>query len=130
MILLKQGRVIDPDSGFDKIADVLIKDGKIRDIAENIEPDGETEVIDCKGCIVGPGLVDIHVHFRDPGFTYKEDIFTGSKCAAAGGVTSVVLMANTKPAVDNVDTLKYVTEKAAESDIHIYTCANITKGLA
>lgn len=130
MILLKHGRVIDPDSGFDKIADVLIKDGKIKDIAQNIEPEGETEVIDCKGCIVGPGLVDIHVHFRDPGFTYKEDIFTGSKCAAAGGVTSVVLMANTKPAVDNVDTLKYVTDKAAKSDIHIYTCANITKGLA
>lgn len=129
MILLKHGRVIDPDSGMDKITDVLIKDDVITEIADNIEAPEGTEIIDCSGCIVGPGLVDIHVHFRDPGFTYKEDILSGAKAAAAGGVTSVILMANTKPAVDNLDTLKYVIDKGNETDIHVYTCANVTEGL-
>ncbi len=130
MILLKRGRVIDPDSGMDQIADVLIDDTKIIDIADNIAVEDKYELIDCEGCIVGPGLVDIHVHFRDPGFTHKEDIISGAKAAAAGGVTSVILMANTKPAVDNVDTLKYVLGKGEETDIHVYSCANVTEGLA
>ena len=131
MILLKNGRVIDPASGADKIADVLIIGDKIALIedniteamAESISGKEELEVIDCTGRVVGPGLVDIHVHFRDPGFEYKEDIFTGAKAAAAGGFTSVVLMANTKPAVDNEETLKYVIDKGAQTDINVYTCA-------
>lgn len=131
MILLKNGRVIDPSTNTDMIADVLIKDDKIA----KIEPDiglseaKDVEVYDCTGCVVGPGLVDIHVHFRDPGFTYKEDIFSGARCAAAGGVTSVILMANTKPTVDTPETLEYILDKAKQTDIHIYTCANITKGM-
>lgn len=137
MILLKNGRVIDPASGADKIADVLIIGDKIALIedniteamAESISGKEELEVIDCTGRVVGPGLVDIHVHFRDPGFEYKEDIFTGAKAAAAGGFTSVVLMANTKPAVDNDETLKYVIDKGAQTDINVYTCANVTMGL-
>jgi len=131
MILLKNGRVVDPDSGFDRIADVLIDGEKIIDISEHIDIEGgtDTEVFDCEGCIVGPGLVDIHVHFRDPGFTYKEDILTGAKCAAAGGVTSVILMANTKPTVDNLETLRYITDKAKDAVINVYTCANITMGM-
>lgn len=88
------------------------------------------KVIDLKGQYIIPGLVDVHVHFRDPGFTYKEDICSGAKAAARGGFTSVVLMANTKPAVDDPETLAYVLEKGRETAIHIYTCANVTKGMA
>ncbi len=87
------------------------------------------EVIDLKGQYIIPGLVDVHVHFRDPGFTYKEDICSGAEAAARGGFTSVVLMANTKPAVDNAETLSYVLEKGRETGIHVYTCANVTKGM-
>ena len=130
MILLKNGRIIDPDTNLDMIGDVLIDKDRIIDIADNIDiGENEAQVIDCNGCVVGPGLVDIHVHFRDPGFTYKEDIESGAKCAAAGGVTSVILMANTKPCVDSIETLEYVTKKAKQQPIHIYTCANITKGM-
>lgn len=85
--------------------------------------------IDLYGQCIAPGLVDVHVHFRDPGFTYKEDIETGARAAARGGFTSVVLMANTKPAVDHPETLAYVLNKGRETGIHIHTCANVTKGL-
>ena len=132
MILLKGGRVIDPASGYDKIADVLIKEDRILDIGENIATDDfsdSVQVVDCNGCIVGPGLVDVHTHFRDPGLTYKEDIITGAKAAAAGGYTSVILMANTKPTVDSVETLRYVLERGKQTDIHVYSCGAVTKGL-
>lgn len=132
MILVKNGYVIDPASGMEGIKDILIQQGRIARLGESIEgetTDEEVTVIDAKGLVVAPGLVDVHVHFRDPGFTYKEDIYTGAKAAAAGGFTSVVLMANTKPAVDNVETLKEVLDKSAKTDIHVYTCANVTKGL-
>lgn len=79
--------------------------------------------------MVAPGLVDVHVHFRDPGFTYKEDIYSGARAAAKGGFTTVVLMANTKPTVDNKDTLEYVINRGKETDIHVLTCASITKEL-
>lgn len=128
MILLKEGRVIDPATGFDKIADVLIENDRIINIEENIDAK-DAQVIDCSGCIVGPGLVDVHTHFRDPGLTYKEDILTGAKAAAAGGYTSVILMANTKPSVDNSETLKYVLDKGKQTDIHVYSCGAVTKGL-
>ena len=128
MILLKEGRVIDPATGFDKIADVLIENDRIINIEENIDAK-DAQVIDCSGCIVGPGLVDVHTHFRDPGLTYKEDILTGAKAAAAGGYTSVILMANTKPSVDNSEPLKYVLDKGKQTDIHVYSCGAVTKGL-
>ena len=83
-------------------------------------------MIDATGLTVLPGLVDVHVHFRDPGFTYKEDIDTGAAAAARGGVTTVVLMANTKPAVDQPETLQYVLEKGSQTGIHVKTCANVT----
>lgn len=136
MIILKNGLVVDPDSNYSDYADVVIIGEKIAMIEKNIdiqkleeETAEKAEILDCNGCIIGPGLVDVHVHFRDPGFTYKEDIYTGAKAAARGGVTSVVLMANTKPVVDNVETLEYVLNKGKETDIHIYSCASITKGL-
>lgn len=132
MLILKNGYMTDPASGTEGYYDILIdaESGTI----QRIVPRGAltadaAEIIDLNGQIVAPGLVDVHVHFRDPGFTYKEDIHTGAAAAAKGGFTSVVLMANTKPAVDNPDTLAYVLNKGKETGIHVYTCANVTMGL-
>ncbi len=138
MLLLKNGYMTDPASGTEGYRDILIDtdSGKIvkivpqgAPVCENTVCDGFVEDIDLKGQIVAPGLVDVHVHFRDPGFTHKEDIHTGAAAAARGGFTSVVLMANTKPAVDNSETLAYVLNKGKETGIHVHTCANVTKGL-
>ena len=140
MLYLKNGYLIDPASGTEGYRDIIIKGDKIFRIlpqGEGIEAEGagegfdgeRTEIIDLKGQYIAPGLVDVHVHFRDPGFTHKEDIHTGAGAAARGGFTSVVLMANTNPAVDNPETLSYVLDKGKETDIHVYTCANVTKGL-
>ena len=121
--------MIDPANGYEKAADILTENGKIAKIGQNIRVPEEARVIDAEGKIVAPGLVDVHVHFRDPGFTYKEDIFSGAKAAAKGGFTTVVLMANTNPPVDNEETLRYVLEKGRKTGIHIETCANITLGM-
>lgn len=151
MLLLKNGYMLDPASGVEGYRDILLdqKSGRIVRIVPRGErlksppcgdgagqsTDGEMgekdflEEIDLSGQSVVPGLVDVHVHFRDPGFTHKEDIRTGASAAARGGFTSVVLMANTKPAVDNPETLAYVLQKGEETGIHIYSCANVTKGL-
>ena len=131
MIYLKNGCLIDPASGTEGYRDILIKDDKIVRIAPKGGMNEEQVVkeIDLYGQCIAPGLVDVHVHFRDPGFTYKEDICTGAQAAARGGFTSVVLMANTKPAVDNPETLSYVLGKGKETDIHVPTCANVTRGL-
>ena len=102
MILIQNGYLIDPKSGQEGFYDVLISDDKIKKIGEKLPiPQEECQVIDATGLLVAPGLVDVHVHFRDPGFTAKEDIVTGAAAAAKGGFTTVVLMANTKPTVDN-----------------------------
>ena len=128
MLLIKNGRVVDPVSQCDEVKDVLIDGTMIVEVGEHIEV-ADADVIDATGLVVAPGLVDTHVHFRDPGFTYKEDIETGAKAAARGGFTKVVLMANTKPAVDNVETLKYVQEKGEKTGIHILQAATVTKDL-
>lgn len=158
MLYLKNGYLIDPASGTEGYQDILIdtESGKIVGIVPQGTPlqeilrdgyrqqNGEKtqegagkdleraliDEIDLDGQYIAPGLVDVHVHFRDPGFTHKEDIYTGAAAAAKGGFTSVVLMANTKPAVDNPETLFYVLEKGKETGIHVYSCANVTKGLA
>lgn len=129
MILIKNGRLIDPLSKRDEIVDIAIENDKVKQIAKNIKEEGFDEIIDASGCVVSPGLIDIHVHFRDPGLTYKEDIITGAKAAAKGGFTTVVCMANTKPVVDNVETLKYVLDKAKEADINVLQASTVTKGL-
>lgn len=146
MLLLKNGYMIDPASGTEGYRDILIntESGRIEqilpqgaDAQTQANSNGEfgnesvdvREEIDLCGQIVAPGLVDVHVHFRDPGFTYKEDIYTGAKAAVRGGFTSVVLMANTKPTVDTVETLHYVLEKGKETGIHVYSCANVTRGM-
>lgn len=130
--LIVNGYLIDPASKKEGKTDLLISDGKVLEIGENLQEKykGESmEVVDAAGLIVAPGLVDIHSHFRDPGFTYKEDIESGSRAAARGGYTTIVLMANTKPAVDNEETLRYVIEKGKQTGIHIHTCATVTMGM-
>ncbi|MGN0513230.1 MAG: dihydroorotase [Lachnospiraceae bacterium] len=128
MLLIKNGRVVDPVTGTDEVMDVLIDGNKIVSVGSHL-PDSDADVIDAAGLVVAPGLVDTHVHFRDPGFTYKEDILTGAAAAAKGGFTTVVCMANTKPAVDNVETLKYIQEKGEQTGIHVLQAAAVSKGL-
>ncbi len=127
MILIKNGRLIDPLSKKDEVVDIAIEDGKIKKIGKIEVNEKFKEIIDAKGYIVSPGLIDVHVHFRDPGFTYKEDILTGAKSAARGGFTTVICMANTKPVVDNVETLNYINEKAKEACINVLQVGSITK---
>ena len=130
MILIQNGYMIDPKSGREGVFDILTDGDKIVQIGESLQvPETDCEVIDANGLVVAPGLVDVHVHFREPGFTAKEDITTGAKAAARGGFTTVVLMANTKPAVDNEETLKSVIGRGKETDIHVTTCANVTMGM-
>ena len=127
MILIKNGRLIDPKSKRDEIVDILIEEDKIKKIGKIDEKNIE-KVIVAKNMIVAPGLIDVHVHFRDPGFTQKEDILSGAKSAARGGFTTVVCMANTKPVVDNVQTLNYIKEKSKKALINVLQVGSITKG--
>ena len=128
MILIKDGRLIDPKTKKDEVVNIVLKDNKIFKIGTIVEEDFEYEkVIDAKGMIVSPGLIDVHVHFRDPGFTYKEDIISGSKSAAKGGFTTVICMANTNPIVDNEETLNYILEEAKKCDINVLQAGAITK---
>lgn len=129
MLFIKNGLVIDPSQDLCGKKAVCVENGRIAWVRDDIPTETKCDVIDAAGCIVAPGLVDVHVHFRDPGFTYKEDISTGAKAAARGGFTSVVLMANTKPVADNKDTVTYVLEKGRQTDIKVYTCAAVTKGM-
>lgn len=129
MILIKDGRLIDPKTNLDEIRDVVIDGGIIKNIGKFHVDDSYEKVINAKGKIVAPGLIDTHVHFRDPGATYKEDMESGEQAAIHGGFTTVICRANTNPIVDNPETLKYVLDKASHGKIHIYTTAAITKGL-
>ena len=126
MLLIKNGRVMDPKTGFDQIADLLVEGKKIVKIGQDLQAK-DAKVIDASGLIVAPGLVDIHVHFREPGQTHKEDIHTGALAAAAGGFTTVVMMANTNPTISTVETLKEVLESASRENIHIKSVATITE---
>ena len=125
---IKNGRVIDPATKRDAVGDVFAADGKI--VASLSAADKKrAKVIDAKGLIVAPGLVDIHVHFREPGQTHKENILTGSRAAAAGGFTSVVCMPNTSPVIDNAGTLQLVNAAAAKAAVRVYPTACITVGM-
>ena len=133
MLLIKNAYMLDPETGYEGDADILVENGRIKKLYKGIiglvdeSLFDDLEVIDADGLYVAPGLVDVHVHFRDPGFLYKEDIETGAKAAAKGGFTTVVLMANTKPIVDNEETLAYVLEKGKMTDIHVETCCSVSK---
>lgn len=134
MLLIKNTFLIDPKTQRQERADILVCDGKIAAIGDatafkEMTDVSQLQIYDGEGLVAAPGLIDVHVHFRDPGFTYKEDILSGSRAAAAGGFTTVVLMANTNPVVDNKETLSYVLEKGKETDIHVKSCCSITKGM-
>ena len=128
-ILIKNGRIIDPDSKMDQVAELLIEDDKIAQVGEKLEEKAD-RIIDAKGCFVMPGLIDMHVHLRDPGLTYKEDIVTGAQAAARGGVTTVLAMPNTKPVMDDPSRVAYVKHKAKEfAVINVLQVGAITKGM-
>lgn len=142
MLLIKNGRIMDPATETEGVFDILIDGEKIvriglcgsldeiaRESASMMEAGDDYTEIDAGGCIVAPGLVDGHVHFRDPGFTYKEDIETGARAAARGGFTSVIMMGNTNPHMDNVATIKDVLERGSKTGINVYTCGNVTMNM-
>lgn len=126
--LIKNGRVVDPASKTDAVKDILIEDGVIKAVEDSIDVESEN-VIDASGCMVTPGLIDLHVHFREPGFEHKETIRTGARAAARGGFTTVCMMPNTRPVIDSVEMLRMVLDKAKEvTDINILPIAAITAG--
>ena len=133
-LLITNARIIDPSCEplLDFVGDILVEDGRIKKVGGELSrmkiAEG-AEIIDAKGLCAAPGFVDIHVHFRDPGFTHKEDIITGSHAAAAGGVTSVCCMPNTKPVTDSEEVLSYILEKAEKADTRVYPIASITMGM-
>ena len=140
MLLIKNVYMYDPASGTKQNTDLLIDGGKFVRIGPDIDPDqlqktGKNTsscpltVLDAEGLCGAPGLIDTHSHFRDPGYTHKEDLHTGSLSAARGGYTSVILMANTKPVVDSVPVLKDILTRAGHEKIHVYSCANVTQGM-
>ncbi|MBQ7614355.1 MAG: dihydroorotase [Butyrivibrio sp.] len=149
MLIIKNGTVMDPASGVNGMFDILVDEGRIvrigacgslSDMATETlsmkmfeNPDAAREElveIDASGCIVAPGLVDSHVHFRDPGFTYKEEITTGARAAAKGGFSTVIMMGNTNPHMDNVETILDVQKRAQGTGLVVHTCGNVTMDMA
>ena len=130
-VLLQGGRVIDPANGRDETADVLLSNAKIKAIGSGLEIPPDTEVINCTGHVVCPGLIDLHVHFREPGQTAKENIATGSAAAAMGGFTSVVCMPNTTPTIDSPATVALIQDQAErEAVVNVYLTGTITLNIA
>lgn len=130
-MLIKNGFLIDPASDTERLVDLRITDGLIHTLADagTLTPENGEDELDVAGLVISPGLVDTHIHFRDPGFTYKEDLHTGSLAAAAGGFTSVICMANTSPVIDSVPVLKELMEREALEDIHIFQATAVSCGL-
>ena len=140
MLLITGGYIMDPSSGTEGKRDIVVQKDRIKAIADEGEGRkialeaaakvGEIlEEIDASGKVVAPGLVDCHVHFRDPGFTYKEDIYSGARAAARGGFTTVVMMGNTNPHMDNPETIKEAINKGKETGINVLCCGNVTKDM-
>ena len=129
-LLIKNGRVVHPVTSVVLPQDMLIEDGKIALLDRGLDVEADRG-IDARGLCIAPGLVDMHVHLRDPGLTYKEDIATGTAAAARGGVTSLACMANTKPVIDSPETIRYVIDKAASegSGVYVYPIGAVSKGL-
>jgi dihydroorotase len=129
-LLIKNGRVIDPSQGIDDILDVTVENGLVKEIGKSLSAPAGADTIDASGMYVVPGLIDMHVHLRDPGQEYKEDIISGTRAAVAGGFTSVVCMPNTKPVIDNKAVASYIINKAkAEGFCNVFPVGNITYGM-
>lgn len=127
-MIIKGGRVLDPVSKRDEVIDIKIEDEKIVKIAKDIEASSDNEeIIDARGKVVVPGLIDVHVHFRDPGQTQKEDLMTGSQAAIAGGFTSVIQMANTSPKIDSKEKIIEHYKKARDLPLKVFTVSALTK---
>lgn len=130
MLLIQNGTVVDPKSHLQAKKDVLIASGTIHKIEDSIPKDSlpsSCQILSADGCIVCPGLIDTHSHFRDPGFTWKEDLHTGCLSAAKGGYTCVLLMANTNPPVDSPLILEDILSRSKKEKIHVFSAANVTK---
>jgi dihydroorotase len=128
-LLIKGGRVVDPAQGIDEILDILVVEGKISDLGKDLNAGKGAETIEAAGLLVFPGLIDMHVHLRDPGLEYKEDIVTGSRAAAAGGFTSVACMPNTRPVNDERKVTAYIVNKAkTEALVNVFPIGAITLG--
>jgi dihydroorotase len=130
-LLIKNGRVIDPSQGLDEVTDVLVENGLVKEIGKAVQSPPGAEIIDASGKYVVPGLIDMHVHLRDPGLEYKEDIVSGTKAAAAGGFTSICCMPNTKPAIDNKAVAQYIINRArTDGYTNVFPVGSITYGLS
>jgi dihydroorotase len=130
-LLIKGGRVIDPSQSIDEVCDLLVENGLIKEIGKGLKAPAGTETIDAAGNYVVPGLIDMHVHLRDPGQEYKEDIISGTKAAVVGGFTSVCCMPNTKPTIDNKAIASYIINKAkTDGFCNVFPVGSITYGLA
>ncbi len=127
-ILLRGGRIYDPFLSIDDTNDILIKNGSIKEINKNISVDDTCQIIDCKNKIITNGFIDIHVHFREPGFEFKETIETGALSAISGGFTRVCTMPNTEPVIDTPELIKFIIESSKESPVYIHPIGAITKG--
>lgn len=129
-LLIKNGRVIDPEQKIDDLLDVSVENGLIKEIGKGLSVPAGAEVIDASGKYVVPGLIDMHVHLRDPGLEYKEDIVSGTKSAVAGGFTSVCCMPNTKPVIDNKAVVSYIINKAKNEGLcNVFPIGSITYGM-
>lgn len=124
--VIKNATAVSPADGLNGVCDILIEDGKIAAVGNDLTAE---RVIDASGLTAVPGLVDMHVHLRDPGQTAKEDILTGCRAAAAGGVTSLLAMPNTNPTTDSPETVRCILDKAKNADARVYVAASVTKGL-
>jgi dihydroorotase len=130
ILKITNGRIIDPASGRDEIADLWIEDGRIVEESKVQGSKGDAEEIDARGLVVAPGLIDLHVHFREPGQSHKETIGTGAAAAAAGGFTTVVCMPNTNPVADSPSVISWINERAAQTaKVNVFCTGAITKGL-
>ncbi|MCX5658143.1 MAG: dihydroorotase [Planctomycetota bacterium] len=128
-LIITGGRVIDPANQLDRVADVVLEDGKVRQVGKLSKPPAGVAVLDASGCIVSPGLIDIHVHFREPGQEEKETIATGAAAAVNGGFTSVCCMPNTNPAIDDDSRIEFVYHQAARAGMaNVFPVGAITKG--
>src|SRR5262245_52181772 len=129
-LLIRNGRVIDPANGVDAPGDVLIQAGRVARVGPRLAAQAGTDTVDAEGRVVAPGLIDIHVHLREPGQEYKETIASGTRAAAAGGFTAVACMANTQPVNDTRAVTDYVLAEArARGAVRVYPIGAVTRGL-